>query len=164
MLLLNMVFLGFLTLGSILYTYRNRSELACMDGMMMAMAIGSLSGICLGLNLQPYLPGNLALSTILAVLIGMAAGFATGRIVSLTASIDGVMAGIMGGMMSPMLGAMLAQPMPLIWFMDLVYVFVLILLVFLVKEARQAFLEENSLNTSSQPVRDPRLSDTTDDE
>jgi len=44
--------------------------------------------------------------------------------------------------MSPMLGAMLGHPMTLIWFLDFAYILVLILLVHLAKEARQAFLEE----------------------
>ncbi|CAM3359106.1 hypothetical protein [Brevibacillus invocatus] len=69
------------TVGSILYTYKNRSELACMDGMIIAMALGAMSSISLGMNIQVY---------------GMAVGFITGKLVSLTASIEGVMSGVMG--------------------------------------------------------------------
>ncbi|MBY0085345.1 hypothetical protein [Brevibacillus brevis] len=112
MLFLNMIFLSLVTVSSILYTYKNRSELACMDGM------------------------------IIAVAIGMVVGFISGKMISLTASIEGVMAGVMGGLMSPMLGAMLSHPLGLIWFLDFAYIFVFNLIVFLVKEARQAFLEE----------------------
>ncbi|GED33854.1 hypothetical protein P9761_14630 [Brevibacillus centrosporus] len=143
MLFLNMLFLILLTASSIGYTYKNRSELACMDGMIFAMVLGAMSSISLGLNIQVSLVNDLGLATILAVLIGMSVGFLTGKIVSLTASIEGVMAGIMGGLMSPMLGAMLAHPMMLIWFMDIAYILVLVLLVSLAKEARQAFLEES---------------------
>ncbi|WP_419877233.1 hypothetical protein [Brevibacillus centrosporus] len=153
MLFLNMLFLILLTASSIGYTYKNRSELACMDGMIFAMALGAMSSSSLGLNIQVYLTNDLGLATILAVLIGMSVGFLTGKIVSLTASIEGVMAGIMGGLMSPMLGAMLAHPMMLIWFMDIVYILVLVLLVCLAKEARQAFLEE-----SREAGRDPNPS------
>lgn len=142
MLFLNMIFLCLVTVGSILYTYKNRSELACMDGMIIAMVLGAMSSICLGLNIQVYLVSDLGLATILAVVIGMIVGFTTGRLVSLTASIEGVMAGVMGGMMSPMLGAMLSHPLGLIWFFDFAYIIVLILIVLLVREARQAFLEE----------------------
>lgn len=142
MLFLNMIFLSLVTIGSILYTYKNRSELACMDGMIIAMVLGAMSSISLGLNIQVYLVSDLQLATIIAVAIGMAVGFITGKLVSLTASIEGVMAGVMGGLMSPMLGAMLSHPLGLIWFFDFAYIFVLILMVFLVKEARQAFLEE----------------------
>lgn len=113
-----------------------------MDGMIFAMVLGAMSSLTLGLNIQVYLVNDLGLATILAILIGMVVGFITGKSVSLTASIEGVMAGIMGGMMSPMLGAMLAHPMTLIWFLDFAYVLVLVLLVYLAKEAKQAFLEE----------------------
>ncbi|MCM3078829.1 hypothetical protein [Brevibacillus invocatus] len=85
------------TVGSILYTYKNRSELACMDGMIIAMALGAMSSISLGMNIQVYLVSDLQLATIIAVTIGMAVGFITGKLVSLTASIEGVMAGVMGG-------------------------------------------------------------------
>ncbi|MED4784849.1 hypothetical protein [Brevibacillus choshinensis] len=139
---LNLIFLSLVTVSSILYTYKNRSELACMDGMIIAMVLGAMSSISLGLNIQVYLVSDLGLATIIAVVIGMAVGFITGKLVSLTASIEGVMAGIMGGLMSPMLGAMLSHPLGLIWFFDFAYIVVLILIVFLVKEARQAFLEE----------------------
>ncbi|MED4581163.1 hypothetical protein [Brevibacillus choshinensis] len=142
MLFLNLIFLSLVTVSSILYTYKNRSELACMDGMIIAMVLGAMSSISLGLNIQVYLVSDLGLATIIAVVIGMAVGFITGKLVSLTASIEGVMAGIMGGLMSPMLGAMLSHPLGLIWFFDFAYIVVLILIVFLVKEARQAFLEE----------------------
>ncbi len=145
MLVLNIVFLSLLTIGSILYIYKNRPELACMDGMMIAMGLGAMSSVTLGLNLQVLLAGDLALATVIAVLIGMTVGFCTGWLVSLTASIEGVMAGIMGGMMSPMLGAMLSGPMLLIWFLDIAYLLVILLLVLLVKEARQAFQEEAAL-------------------
>ncbi|MED1792810.1 hypothetical protein [Brevibacillus nitrificans] len=153
MLFLNMLFLILLTVSSIGYTYKNRTELACMDGMIFAMVLGAMSSISLGLNIQVSLVNDLGLATILAVLIGMSVGFLTGKIVSLTASIEGVMAGIMGGLMAPMLGAMLAHPMMLIWFMDIVYILVLVLLVSLAKEARQAFLEE-----SREAERDPNPS------
>ena len=142
MLFLNLIFLSLVTVGSILYTYKNRSELACMDGMIIAMVLGAMSSISLGMNIQVYLVSDLQLATIIAVTIGMAVGFITGKLVSLSASIEGVMAGVMGGLMSPMLGAMLSHPMGLIWFLDFAYICVLILIVFLVKEARQAFLEE----------------------
>ncbi|KQL49530.1 hypothetical protein AN963_07250 [Brevibacillus choshinensis] len=142
MLFLNLIFLSLVTVSSILYTYKNRSELACMDGMTIAMVLGAMSSISLGLNIQVYLVSDLGLATIIAVVIGMAVGFITGKLVSLTASIEGVMAGIMGGLMSPMLGAMLSHPLGLIWFFDFAYIVVLILIVFLVKQARQAFLEE----------------------
>lgn len=141
MLFFNTVFLCLLTVGSILYIWKNRSQLACMDGMIIAMGIGSMSSVTLGMNLV-FLAGDLTVATILAVMIGMAVGYTTGRLVSLSASIEGVMAGVMGGMMSPMLGAMLVHPMPLILFLDAAFLIVLCLLILLVKEAREAFLEE----------------------
>ncbi|QRG70146.1 hypothetical protein [Brevibacillus choshinensis] len=145
MLVLNIVFLSLLTIGSVLYTYKNRTELACMDGMIIAMGLGAMSSVTLGLNIQVLLASDLALATVIAVLIGMTVGFCTGWLVSLTASIEGVMAGVMGGMMSPMLGAMLSGPMLLIWFLDIAYLLVILLLMLLVKEARQAFQEEAEL-------------------
>ncbi|USG68289.1 hypothetical protein NDK47_13835 [Brevibacillus ruminantium] len=115
-----------------------------MDGMIIAMSIGAMSSVSLGMNIDTYLASGLTISTIAAILIGMIAGYLTGKFVSLMASIEGVMAGIMGGLMSPMLAAMLSNPMPLIWFFDIVYLLVIVMIIALVKEARQAFLEERS--------------------
>jgi hypothetical protein len=144
MLLINMFFLCLLTLCGILYTYQYRLQLTCTDGMIIAMVIGGLSGISLGMNIQIYLVNDLTNSTIIAIIIGMIAGYSTGKPVSLMASIDGVMAGFMGGMMSPMLGAMLNNPIPMIWFLDLVYILVSIMLFSLVKEAKEYFLKQIS--------------------
>jgi len=142
MLIINILFLCLLTIGSILYVYKNRSELSCMDGMIIAMAIGAMTSVSVGMSLEVYLMGNLTFSTIISIMIGMTAGYITGQFVSLMASIEGVMAGIMGGMMSPMLAAMLSNPMIMVWFMDIAYLIVLAMIFALVKEAREAFLEE----------------------
>ncbi|MGG1662066.1 hypothetical protein [Brevibacillus sp. NRS-1366] len=144
MLLLNMLFLCLLTFAGIFYIHKNRTELSCMDGMIMAMSIGAMSSVSLGMNIEAYLVGNLTLSTIVSITIGMIAGYITGHFVSLMASIEGVMAGIMGGLMSPMLAAMLSNPIAMIWFLDIAYLLVMIMIIALVKEARQAFLEERS--------------------
>jgi hypothetical protein len=143
MLLINMLFLGLLAVCAMLYTYQHRLQLSCMDGMMIAMVIGVMSSVSLGLNIEAYFVNDLTLSTIISVIIGMVAGYITGKFVTLMAAIDGFMAGIMGGMMSPMLGAMLNDLIVMVWFLDIVFIVAMIMIFLLVKEAREAFLKQN---------------------
>lgn len=108
------------------------------NSMMVSIAIGSILGILIQNK-------DLTIPTIISVSLGMIVGYMTGRPVSLMASIDGLTAGIMGGMMGSMLGVML-QPKSIdvmIYFIDIVFVAVMVLLIRLIDE------ETNTKNQES---------------
>jgi uncharacterized membrane protein (DUF441 family)/plastocyanin len=133
----------------IYYTYRNKKRLTCMAGMMVAMTNAMMSSIAIGAILGTVIQDkDLTIPTIASVSIGMVVGYLTGRPVSLMASIDGLTAGIMGGMMGSMLGVML-QPKSIdvmIYFIDIVFIFVLVLLIRLIDEETKSSKQETSYN------------------
>ena len=108
-----------------------------MAGMMISMTNSMMTSIAIGTILGTLIQDkDLTIPTIVAVSIGMIVGYITGRPVSLMASVDGLTAGIMGGMMGSMLGVML-QPKSInlmIYFIDIVFVLVIIILVRLIDE------------------------------
>jgi uncharacterized membrane protein (DUF441 family)/plastocyanin len=130
-------------------TYRNKQGLTCMAGMMIAMTNSMMASISLGAILGTFIQNkDLTFPTIASVSIGMIVGYITGRPISLMASIDGLTAGIMGGMMGSMLGVML-QPKSIdvmIYFIDIVFVAIMVLLICLIDEESRASKSEASTN------------------
>jgi uncharacterized membrane protein (DUF441 family) len=133
--------IAMLTSFVIYYTFRNKQRLTCMAGMMIAMTNAMMASIAVGTILGTLIQNkDLTIPTIVSVSIGMIVGYMTGRPISLMASIDGLTAGIMGGMMGSMLGVML-QPKStdfMIYFIDVVYVAVIVLLIRLIDEEAKA--------------------------
>ncbi|MEK8130567.1 cupredoxin domain-containing protein [Paenibacillus filicis] len=134
-----------LTGYSVFYTYKQKEKLSCMAGMMIAMTVGMMSSLALGVLLGVALNHDLTLSTILSILFGMGVGYLTGKPVSLMAALDGMMAGVMGGMMGAMLGVMLVVSDVMVIFVDVIFIFIMSVLIQLIeqesgktKEARQA--------------------------
>ncbi|MEI7026163.1 hypothetical protein [Paenibacillus sp. y28] len=106
-----------------------KDRLAGMAAMVGPMILGMLPSATLGVAVGVLLPHDLTPPTMLAVLFGLAAGFASGRPFGLAAVLEGMSAGVMGGMMGPMLGVMLgATAHLLLLFMDLVYLFMMLVL------------------------------------
>lgn len=137
-----------LTSYVIYYTFRNRQKLTCMAGMMIAMTNSMMASIALGAILGTFIQDkDLTIPTIASVSTGMVVGYLTGRPVSLMASIDGLTAGIMGGMMGSMLGVML-QPKSIdvmIYFIDVVFVVVIVLLISMIDEETKAQKPETTV-------------------
>lgn len=118
-------------------TFRNKTRINSMTGMMISMTNSMMTSIAIGTILGTLIQNkNLTIPTIVSVLIGMIVGYLNGRPVSLIASLDGLTAGIMGGMMGSMLGVML-QPKSInlmIYFIDIVFVLVIIILIRVIDE------------------------------
>jgi hypothetical protein len=114
--------------------YQRREKLTRMAGMMIAMTIGMMVGVTLGVLFGAYFYHDLTKSTILAVAAGMIAGYSAGRPTSLMAAMDGMLAGIMGGMMGAMLGVMLVIPTTMVWFINIVFLAVMVVLLKLIHE------------------------------
>ncbi|MCZ8516278.1 hypothetical protein O9H85_28570 [Paenibacillus filicis] len=129
----SMVVVIALTLYCMRLTYRNREKLTCMVGMMIAMTVGMMASITIGTFLG-ILQHDLVSSTIVSVLLGMLAGYWTGKPISLMASMDGMLAGIMGGMMGAMLGVMVLKTNTIIMFVDVIFLFIMIVLIQMVNE------------------------------
>ncbi|WP_248929653.1 hypothetical protein [Paenibacillus hamazuiensis] len=104
-----------------------------MTGMIVAMTVGMMAGLNLGTILSILLQ-DFVLSTIVSVLIGMFIGYWTGKPVSLMASIDGMLAGLMGGMMGAMLGEMVNRPNTITVFVDIIFLFVILILFQMIHE------------------------------
>ncbi len=129
------------------YTYKNKDRLTCMAGMMISMTNSMMASIAIGSILGTFIQDkDLTIPTIISVTLGMTVGYITGKPVSLMASVDGLTAGIMGGMMGSMLGVML-QPKSInvmIYFIDIVFVAVIILLIRLIDEESKTSKNESS--------------------
>jgi hypothetical protein len=132
--ILSVVLVLLFTGYNVFYTYKRREKLTCMAGMMIAMTVGMMSSLALGVVLGVTIQHDLTLSTIIAVLFGMGAGYLTGKPISLMAALDGMMAGIMGGMMGAMLGVMLVVSDTLVLFIDIIFIFVMSVLIQLIDE------------------------------
>ncbi|MBL0385587.1 cupredoxin domain-containing protein [Tumebacillus sp. ITR2] len=130
----NVAAIVLVTVACIGFTYNKRKRLTCMTGMMIAMTIGMMSSLSLGLLLGVLFKHDLTQATIGAVTFGALAGYLAGKPISLMAALDGMMAGIMGGMMGAMLGVMLLVPQTMIWFVDFLYVVITLLLIKLIEE------------------------------
>ncbi|MBT2701391.1 cupredoxin domain-containing protein [Bacillus sp. ISL-40] len=129
------------------FTFRNKNKLTCMAGMMISMTNSMMASIAIGSILGTLIQNkDLTIPTIASVTLGMIVGYITGKPVSLMASIDGLTAGIMGGMMGSMLGVML-QPKStdvMIYFIDIVFVAVMVLLIRLIDEESKTSKQDSS--------------------
>jgi hypothetical protein len=114
--------------------YQRREKLTSMAGMMIAMSIGMMAGMTLGVLISAYFYHDLTNSTILAVVTGMIAGYSAGRPICLMAAMDGMLAGMMGGMMGAMLGVMLVNPATMVWFINILFAAVMVVLLRLIAE------------------------------
>jgi plastocyanin len=136
------------------FTYQRRHKLTCMTGMMIAMTNSMMLSISLGAILGTFIENkDITIPTIASVILGMIVGYLTGRSVSLMAALDGLTAGIMGGMMGSMLGVML-QPASvdfMIYFIDIIFVLVIMFLLRLIDE------ESKEKNTETSQFRKPLI-------
>jgi hypothetical protein len=137
------------TVFSVFYTYKRKEKLTCMAAMMIAMTAGMMSSLALGVMLGVILNHDLTTSTIIAILVGMAVGYIIGKPVSLMAALDGMMAGIMGGMMGAMLGVMLVVSDIMVLFIDIIFIFVMCILIQLIDE------ETGKSKTTNEGVNKP---------
>lgn len=82
-----------------------RTELACMTGMMVGMTLGMIAGFTIG-----YLVGatnGMFVGSVVGVMVGMFVGARAGRCCGIMGVMEGMMAGLMAGTMGPMLSVML---------------------------------------------------------
>jgi Cupredoxin-like domain len=124
--------------------YQRREKLTCIAGMMIAMTLGMMVSLTLGILIGVYVNHDVTKSTILAVVAGLIAGYAAGKPVSLMAAMDGMLAGIMGGMMGAMLGVMLVIPTAMVWFINILFAAVMVVLLQLIKEETGTAKKEES--------------------
>jgi hypothetical protein len=89
--------------------YKNRKILTNMTGMTVAMVLGMVSSLAMGLTAGIAFKNDLTLSTIIAMIFSLIVGVLAGKPISLLAMVEGIGAGVMGGMMGAMLGEMLPQ-------------------------------------------------------
>lgn len=147
----SMIIVLLFTAYSVTYTYKRKEKLTCMAGMMIAMTAGMMSSLALGVILGVVMNRDLTLSTMIAILFGMGIGYLTGKPVSLMAALDGMMAGIMGGMMGAMLGVMLIVSDIMLLFIDIIFVFVMGILIQLIDE------ETGKIKKTNEEVNKPVL-------
>lgn len=123
--ILSIVMVVLFTAFIVLKTYKRKEKLTGMPGMMIAMTIGMMSSLVLGVQLGIVFPRDLTVPSIAAILFGLGAGYFTGKPISILATLDGMLAGIMGGMMGAMLGAMVGPSYIIMIFVDILFVFIL---------------------------------------
>ncbi|TFE27472.1 cupredoxin domain-containing protein [Cohnella luojiensis] len=131
------------TIYFIIQTYMRKDKITCMAAMMIAMTVGMMSSLALGVISGVLFKHDLTLSSMIAILFGIIAGYLTGKPVSLMAALDGMLAGIMGGMMGAMLGVMLIVSEPMLLFVDVIFIFIMSVL-------NQLFDQETGKSTSDQ--------------
>jgi uncharacterized membrane protein YfcA len=110
-----------------------------MTGMMIAMTLAMVSSVPIGLLLGVWYQPDLNVPSFMGVLFGMVIGFLAGKPISLMAAMDGMLAGMMGGMMGVMFGNMLSDPTPMIWFVDFIFIVMIFMFFFLIKEEKEYF-------------------------
>lgn len=108
-----------------LVAYKRKEKLAGMAGMMIAMTVGMISSLALGFQLGLVFQHSLEVPSIIAILFGLGAGYFIGKPVSLMAALDGMLAGIMGGLMGAMLGAMVGFSYMMVLFIDILFIFIM---------------------------------------
>lgn len=123
--ILSIVMVVLFTAFIVLKTYQRKEELTGMPGMMIAMTIGMMSSLVLGVQLGIVFPRDLTVPSIAAILFGLGAGYFTGKPISKLATLDGMLAGIMGGMMGAMLGVMIGPSYIMMIFVDILFIFIL---------------------------------------
>lgn len=145
--LISIFIIVLLTVYVIYYTYKQRSHLSCMAGMMIAMTNSMMSSVAIGTILGVYYNVDLSSPTILAVAYGMLVGYLTGKPISLMAALDGLGAGIMGGMMGAMLGVMLLPNK-----IDVTVIFILAVFIVMVIVLLKVMDEEIAARTKDKAV------------
>jgi hypothetical protein len=123
--ILSIIMVVLFTAFIVLKTYKRKEKLTGMPGMMIAMTIGMMSSLVLGVQLGIVFPRDLTVPSIAAILFGLGAGYFTGKPISILAALDGMLAGIMGGMMGAMLGVMIGPSYIMMIFVDILFIFVL---------------------------------------
>ncbi|SLJ89005.1 MULTISPECIES: cupredoxin domain-containing protein [unclassified Paenibacillus] len=123
--ILSIVMVVLFTAFIVLKTYKRKEKLTGMPGMMIAMTIGMMSSLVLGVQLGIVFPRDLTVPSIAAILFGLGAGYFTGKPISILATLDGMLAGIMGGMMGAMLGVMIGPSYIMMIFVDILFIFIL---------------------------------------
>ncbi|MFB8376087.1 cupredoxin domain-containing protein [Paenibacillus taichungensis] len=123
--ILSIVMVVLFTAFIVLKTYKRKEKLTGMPGMMIAMTIGMMSSLVLGVQLGIVFPRDLTVPSIAAILFGLGAGYFTGKPISILAALDGLLAGIMGGMMGAMLGVMIGPSYIMMIFVDILFIFIL---------------------------------------
>ncbi|MFF3022438.1 hypothetical protein ACFVRR_07220 [Gottfriedia sp. NPDC057948] len=116
----------------ILIANRKKEKLSCTAGKMISMTNSMMTSVTVGTIFGIFFRNtDLTIPTIISMTAGMLIGYLTGKPLSLMAILEGITAGIMGGMMGAMLGIMLQETYLniLIYFIDVVFVLVTILLI-----------------------------------
>ncbi|MCT8136924.1 cupredoxin domain-containing protein [Anaerobacillus sp. CMMVII] len=131
LLILSMMIIIALTVYVTYYTFKMRSRLTCMAGMMIAMTNAMMSSVALGTIFGVYYNSDLSTPTIIAVAYGMLIGYLTGKPISMMAALDGLGAGVMGGMMGAMLGVMLLPNKIDLTILFILFVFIVVMVVLL---------------------------------
>lgn len=140
------------TIGFLFYF---RKHIACMAGMMTAMAAGMIVGFGSGALFAVLFPSNFIISAFLGILVGMTVGGLTGSIISLMAILDGALSGVMAGMM----GAMFVTMLPSSQWNEVIYFTLALsgLLQFILTMMLQSQLKMERLRTSPWVFRSPAI-------
>ncbi|PFH92677.1 hypothetical protein [Bacillus sp. AFS088145] len=116
----------------IIIANRKKEKLSCTSGKMISMTNSMMTSVTIGTIFGILFRNtDLTIPTIISMTAGILIGYLTGKPLSLMAVLEGITAGIMGGMMGAMLGIMLQETYLniLIYFIDVVFVLVTILLI-----------------------------------
>ena len=119
-----------------------KEKLSCTTGKMISMTNSMMTSLTIGTICGILLRDtDLTIPTIISMTIGIITGYLTGKPLSLMAVLEGLTAGIMGGMMGAMLGIMLQETYLnlLIYFIDVVFVLVTILLIKVIDQETSKF-------------------------
>lgn len=129
--------ISLMTAYSIYLVNREKNKLACMSGMMIAMAVAMMDGLLSGYAIGVY-SGDMFLSCGFGLIIG----FLAGQPIGLMAVLNGAIAGLMSGLMGAMLGVMLQIENPSIMLGSLLGMYVIILglvILFILVETNDRF-------------------------
>ncbi|MEH7250360.1 hypothetical protein V7114_26775 [Neobacillus niacini] len=88
-------------------SYKKKSKLLPMYGMVISMAFAMNIGLTIGVLFGSLHQGNLFFSTIISMFSGILVGLLCGIGLGLLSTVEGSMTGMMGGMMGAMLGDMI---------------------------------------------------------
>lgn len=112
------------------YFWKYRKIIDCHTGMNIAMTVGGLMSILIGIALISLFPTHYTLTTLIAMGAGMLIGLLFGLVGDLQAVIAGISCGLMNGLMSPMVAAMVPQPFQLLIMVAIIQALLLGLLCF----------------------------------
>ncbi|MCM2533143.1 cupredoxin domain-containing protein [Neobacillus pocheonensis] len=133
--------ISLMTAYSIYLVNREKNKLACMSGMMIAMAVAMMDGLLSGYAIGVY-SGDMFLSCGFGLIIGFIIGFLAGQPIGLMAALNGAIAGLMSGLMGAMLGVILQIENPSIMLGILLGMYVIILglvILFILVETNDRF-------------------------